>query len=154
LRWETHASPGAGRPQQVINDLIRQYDVFVGVMWKRFGSPSGVADSGTEEEFNIAYARWEQDQTRPLMFFFSQKKVPPALSQEDLDQQSKVFKFKQSLSGKALTWTYKNPANFEAELRKTLCVRMNAIVVQKQVAGVQTRAGAEPRGVPIEEDVQ
>jgi Domain of unknown function (DUF4062) len=154
LRWETHASPGAGRPQQVINDLIKQYDIFVGVMWKRFGSPSGIADSGTEEEFNIAYARWEEDQKRPLMFFFSQKKVPPASSQEDLDQQSKVFKFKQSLSGKALTWTYKNPANFEAELRKTLCVRMNAIVLEKQVAGAPTGERAALRSVPIEEDVQ
>jgi hypothetical protein len=154
LRWETHAAPSAGRPQQVINDLIKQYDIFVGVMWKRFGSPSGIAESGTEEEFNIAYARWEEDNQRPLMFFFSQKKVPPAASQEDLAQQTKLFTFKQSLISKALIWTYKNPANFEAELRKTLCFRMNKIITDKQAAAAPTGPRAAPRSVPVEDDVQ
>jgi hypothetical protein len=153
LRWETHATPGAGRPQQVINDLINQYDIFVGVMWKRFGSPSGVADSGTQEEFDIAFARWQEDNARALMFFFSQKKVPPAVSQEDLDQQSRVFQFKQSLTGKALTWSYKNPANFEAELRKTLSVRMNAIIQARQAAAAPPGAVLAPKSAPSDEDV-
>jgi hypothetical protein len=28
VRWETHVAPGAGRPQQVINDQIARYDTF------------------------------------------------------------------------------------------------------------------------------
>jgi hypothetical protein len=59
VHWETHAVPDAGRPQQVINKQLCDYEVFVGIMWKRFGTPTGEADSGTEEEFRIAYAAWE-----------------------------------------------------------------------------------------------
>jgi len=54
-RWETHAVPGGGRPQAVINDQIPEYDIFIGIMWRRFGTPTGVAGSGTEEEYRIAY---------------------------------------------------------------------------------------------------
>src|SRR5215207_6022546 len=51
VRWETHARPDIGRPQQLILDQIGQVDIFVGIMWRRFGTPTGVASSGTEEEF-------------------------------------------------------------------------------------------------------
>jgi len=54
IRWETHARPAAGRPQAVINQQIDSYDLFVGILWKRFGTPIGLANSGTEEEFRIA----------------------------------------------------------------------------------------------------
>jgi hypothetical protein len=55
VRWETHVAPNAGRPQQVINQQIGSYSIFVGIMWRRFGTPTGLAGSGTEEEFRIAY---------------------------------------------------------------------------------------------------
>lgn len=48
VRWETHCRPGARRPQGVINDLVGPYVIFLGIMWKRFGTPTGEADSGTE----------------------------------------------------------------------------------------------------------
>lgn len=144
LRWETHAAPNAGRPQQVINDLIDAYDIFVGIMWKRFGTPSGVAESGTEEEFQRAYTRWEQNQTLALMFFFSQKKVPPAASREDLEQQTKVLGFKESLAGKALTWNYRNPADFGAQFRKTMAIRMTKIVEDQRAAGARAAARPDP----------
>jgi hypothetical protein len=38
--WITHAWPNIGEDvQDVINREIGDYDVFVGVMWKRFGTP-------------------------------------------------------------------------------------------------------------------
>jgi hypothetical protein len=43
-----------GRPEQLILDQIGQYDLFVGIMWRRFGTPTGVAGSGTEQEFDHA----------------------------------------------------------------------------------------------------
>ena len=41
VRWETHCTPEMGRPQGVINAQIGRYDIFLGIMWKRFGSPTG-----------------------------------------------------------------------------------------------------------------
>ena len=56
VRWETHVSPSLGRdPQDVVNRQIGEYDLFVGILWKRMGTPTAVATSGTEEEFNRAY---------------------------------------------------------------------------------------------------
>src|SRR5687767_2232153 len=52
VRWETHAWPDIGEDaQDVINSQIGEYDVLVGVMWKRFGTPTKRAKSGTGEEF-------------------------------------------------------------------------------------------------------
>jgi len=55
-RWETHAWPDIGQDgQDVINRQIGDFDVLVGVMWKRFGSPTKRSQSGTGEEFERAY---------------------------------------------------------------------------------------------------
>jgi hypothetical protein len=56
VRWETHAFPGIGDdPQDVINEQIPDdYDIFIGIMWCRFGTPTGRAGSGTAEEFQRA----------------------------------------------------------------------------------------------------
>src|SRR4051812_17899451 len=56
--WRTDAVPSAGRPQAVVTQWIGEYHIYVGVMWRRFGTPTGVAGSGTEEEFNLAYDSW------------------------------------------------------------------------------------------------
>ena len=52
VRWETHVYPAIGpEPQRVVNEQIGDYDIFVGILWKRMGTPTATAASGTEEEF-------------------------------------------------------------------------------------------------------
>ena len=91
VRWETHCSPRMGRPQSIINDQVGSYDIFIGIMWKRFGSPTGKSDSGTEEEFRIAYGLWEENNEIPILFYFSQKPYKLA-SAEDVQQCGKVHR--------------------------------------------------------------
>src|ERR1700677_2904796 len=51
LNWKSDARPGLGRPQEIINhDIVDCADIVVGIFWRRFGSPTGAAESGTEEE--------------------------------------------------------------------------------------------------------
>jgi formylglycine-generating enzyme required for sulfatase activity len=57
--WENHTTVGVGRPQKLITEqTLEKYRaslaLVVGIMGQRFGSPTGVAESGTEEEFNWA----------------------------------------------------------------------------------------------------
>lgn len=75
VRWETHAYPAIGADgQDVINTQVgEEYDVFLGIMWKRFGTPTGRAASGTVEEFERALARYRMSGDPQLMFYF--KKV-------------------------------------------------------------------------------
>ena len=62
VRWETHVRPGiAADAQAVVNPQIGPYDLFIGILWNRFGTPTGRAESGTREEFDQAYARWQHD---------------------------------------------------------------------------------------------
>ena len=79
VRWETHAYPGiSDDAQEVINQQIpTDYDLFIGVMWCRYGTPTGRAGSGTVEEFNRAKSRYDQDSTSvQLMIYFKDAPIP------------------------------------------------------------------------------
>lgn len=54
--WET-VQPEFGRPQSLINPRVHECDVFIGILRRRWGSPTGEYSSGFEEEFNIAVGR-------------------------------------------------------------------------------------------------
>jgi hypothetical protein len=119
LDWKTHVTPDMGRPQDVINRQINEYDIFVGVMWKRFGTPTGKAESGTEEEFNIACANWEKFGRPRILFYFSQALFYPKTSEEVM-QLAKVMRFKEKLQQKGLIRDYQSPDEFGDLLREHL----------------------------------
>lgn len=92
-------APDMGRPQQVIFDQLQPatWDVFIGILWHRFGTPPGGKDpqtqkeylSGTEEEFRTAFRLWEQfkkpllDNLQKLLLEYSEKeKGRPVSAQE------------------------------------------------------------------------
>jgi hypothetical protein len=103
LRWETHVTPDVGRTQQVVFDQLdpRDWDIFVGILWMRFGTPTGQVDpdtrevckSGTEEEFKEALRRrktgamgWPK-----IMFYRCVRPIPPP--NIDIGQYSQVQRF-------------------------------------------------------------
>ena len=52
IKWETHSAPGVtlNHPQEIINiDIGDDYDIFIGLMWMKFGTQTDNASSGTEE---------------------------------------------------------------------------------------------------------
>lgn len=54
--WE-YTSAGIGRPQELINEHVRQSDYLLVILWDRWGRPTGGTNnytSGTEEEFRVA----------------------------------------------------------------------------------------------------
>jgi len=97
LKWETHVRPGFGsEPQSVINSQIGDtYDVFIGILWSRFGTPTNEFDSGTEQEFEHALKRFKETGSPEIMIYF--KKKPADLFEVDLDQLAKIRKFQQRL---------------------------------------------------------
>ena len=119
VRWETHVRPQLGKPQAVINAQIGDYDIFVGIMWKRFGTPTEHADSGTEEEFNLAYAQWQRDNKLPVLFYFSQAKYT-LNSVSETQQAAKVLAFKDKLKTKGVIGEYPNASEFPNKLRPHL----------------------------------
>jgi hypothetical protein len=121
ITWED-VSPGTGRPEQVILDQItmNKIDVFVGIMWKKFGSPTGENfESGTEEEFHVAYDEWKNNQSPRVMFYFNvSTQIMPDSSA--LEQYSKVLQFKENLKEKALCKDYDGVNQFADMFRRDL----------------------------------
>jgi hypothetical protein len=128
VRWETHAYPGiADDAQEVINRQIPQdYDLFIGIMWFRYGTPTGRAGSGTVEEFQNAKQRHDADQASvKIMFYF--KDAPLSPSNIDPEQLAKVKEFQKSLGEVgALHWNFKDIQEFEKILRLHLARQVQA----------------------------
>ena len=64
--WEDTVS-SAGRPQEIINRDLERCDVFIGLLWKRWGSaPDNESryESGFEEEFTIATSGYKKIERR------------------------------------------------------------------------------------------
>ena len=117
VNWRSHAIPGAGQdPQAVINATMPdQYDVFVGIMWARFGTPTGRAGSGTEEEFERARSQAGKESAPAILFYFKDEPIPP--SKVDLEQLACVLEFKDRLAKDNLYWDFKNADELAKELR-------------------------------------
>jgi len=120
-KWEKNARPAFGSDgQAVINEqLLNNYDLFIGIMWNKFGTPTPRAGSGTEEEFNHAYEKLQGNNDLDILFYFNNQEV--SASQLDLDQVSKVRSFKEKISELGgLYWSYNGYKEFEIELKKHL----------------------------------
>ena len=122
ISWETHSRPGFGvDAQAVVNrQLPDDYDVFIGIMWHRFGTPTGRAGSGTEEEFNRAFDRFKRmDSTIEIMMYF--KVSNPPLRDLIPAQLSSVTSFKTHVAASGGLYREFDTANdFEHGLRTHL----------------------------------
>jgi hypothetical protein len=117
LRYETHTFPDIGQAQEVINRQIPDdYEIFIGVMWRRCGTPTKTSESGTIEEFQRALVRREKTGRPVIMFYFCEEPVPfPTL--EDLEQLAKVVRFRTELNSKGYTLSYPARAEFRDHVR-------------------------------------
>jgi NB-ARC domain-containing protein len=119
IGWE-NVAPALGEPQLVIDEAIGDYDILIGVMWLRFGTPtSSGAQSGTEHEFNNAYELWKATGKPQIMFYFNDH-PPESLTNFDLEQYQKVRVFKEKLQKLALTKNYQGFSEFEKLVRLDL----------------------------------
>ena len=93
--------PDMGRPEQVILDQLKPtaWDVFIGILWHRFGtSPGGSGPqtqraylSGTEEEFETAYRLWKQNGKPRIMMYRCIRAIPPDALDPDQFKRTKEF---------------------------------------------------------------
>ncbi len=102
LKEWRQVAPDMGRPEDVIlADLrVESWDIFVGILWLRFGMAPGAVDpttgrpfdSGTEEEFSLAYRAWQKFR-RPRILFYRSLRLPPRLLDIDGVQFDRVGRF-------------------------------------------------------------
>ena len=107
LKWETHSAPGISHdgPQGIINyDIDSDYDLFIGLLWTKFGTPTVKAGSGTEEEFLTAYSIFQNDPDSIQILFYFKTSPPKSLDDMKGIQFDKVEKFKRSLKRKGVLY--------------------------------------------------
>jgi len=121
IRWETHAYPSFGEDAQaVINEqILADYDLFIGIMWYKFGTPTGRAGSGTVEEFQRAKERFDRDPSSlQLMVYFKDAPAPIAPCKLDYNQIAKIAEFRSSLEKEGgLYWSFISVEDFERLVR-------------------------------------
>jgi hypothetical protein len=113
--------PNMGRPQQVILDAVGDYDILVGIMKHRFGSPTGKYLSGTEEEFHKAYDSWMNSGRPRILFYFQRGPGPGEL--EYIDEYKHVLEFKKLVEQHGLVREYGEDKSF-VDLFRTHLTRL------------------------------
>ncbi len=160
VRWETHAFPGAGDDAQaVINEqIVDDCDLFVGIMWCRYGTATGRAESGTQEEFLRAKSRYDRDHNSvKLMIYFKDEPIPP--SQLNPTQLTQVMDFRDSLGEEGvLYWKFNDVDEFGKLVRIHLTrqvqawKRRNASTVAAASSGASSTEGSEQQDVELKDD--
>lgn len=105
--WENYATIGVGRPQELITKQTLErfrssLALVIGIMGQRFGSPTGKAESGTEEEFGWALDSHLRDGYPEIKWFFRRVDslvLPPKPEEAALalDQWTRVVAFRERL---------------------------------------------------------
>lgn len=122
LKWEADVRPSIQETdgQSLIFEQIGDtYEIFVGIMNKKFGSPTLKAGSGTEEEFNAAFDRRVNRKDIEVVFYFNDE-PPKSMSDIDTDELVKIYNFKKKLQPHGLYGTYNGSFDFEEKLRKNI----------------------------------
>ena len=139
LRWEKDVYPSVGEyGQQVINQQFEDdYDLFVGIMKNRFGTPTPQAGSGTEEEFNIAYEKFQNGEIGNLFFYFGVSDKPA--NELDLDQFRKVKDFREKIEHDGVVpMQYQGLEDFKKQLKNNLEDYFNKNKPSKRKNRIQT----------------
>lgn len=153
--WED-TLPGIGRPQAIINRDLDGCDLFVGMLWKRWGTPPGTAPytSGFEEEFKRSMKR-NAEEGRPDISLLL-KDLDAASLADPGDHLKKVVAFKKQVFGekKLLAGTFSDVRDFEGKFRR--CIQGYVIALankdkesdsekdQAPIAEVQTALATGP----------
>ncbi|MFE1909444.1 DUF4062 domain-containing protein [Streptomyces gardneri] len=109
--WE-ETQPSYGRPQSSINPLVENCDVFIGLLHRKWGTPTGEYGSGFEEEYERAVIRAKESGGPRIAIYF--KKVPDDLIEDAGPSLSKVLSFKRTLEQQhtALYKQYSSTSDF------------------------------------------
>jgi len=122
LKWEKDVRPTIKDKdgQSIIFDQIGdKFEIFIGIMNKKFGSPTPRAGSGTEEEFNEAYKRLKEKNNVEIIFYFNEE-PPQTMSEINASELLKIEEFRKKLQPKGIYGFYNGVSEFEEKLRKHL----------------------------------
>lgn len=122
VMWEDTLPGRANRCQELINDEdLKECDVFVLLLWKRWGTPTGKYSSGFEEEYEVANSLCNSSDKRRIILYF--RAIPGNVLEAPDDQLKKVLAFRKKVQfeNRVLYKFYDNPLQWKDLLLSHLC---------------------------------
>ena len=98
IGWEDTVA-GYGRPQHLINKDVKRCDLFIGLIWKRWGTrpdDDGHFSSGFHEEFERSIARREKSGCPEIALFL--KDIPDEYLTDPGEDLKRVIDFRQTIT--------------------------------------------------------
>ncbi|MFO0819020.1 MAG: SUMF1/EgtB/PvdO family nonheme iron enzyme [Pirellulales bacterium] len=128
FRWEKNTAPLVGpKPQPAVDAQTPPYDIYLGIMSVRFGTPTDTADSGTEEEFNAALDKWQALGEPWIMFYFNDAPNPKEVRRQ-LAQYTKVCEFRETLEKQGLVAGYEEVEGGDSAFRTKVDLHLRKVV--------------------------
>jgi hypothetical protein len=149
LSGKTHGVPGVGKQsiEDVIIKSMGEFDIFVGIMWKKFGEPikfnGKEYKSATEAEFEYALDRKDLHENIDIMFYFSDRSTRDEVNPE---QSGLVTKFRDSLREKNVYYhSYKSLSKFKIMLIKHLKLKVEELekIEKSIIEGTEEKSGTK-----------
>jgi hypothetical protein len=139
VSWETHVRPGMGSDaQEVVNRQLPEADIVIVIFWKRLGTPTPRAGSGTVEEIQRAIEQWHSKGEIEIQAYFNQSPYSPR--QTELEQLGRLLAFRATIeSAGLLVWEYDGVPDFETKVRQHLTAAMREWPKRSESAA-QTRS--------------
>jgi len=129
IDWQNDVVPlitGEGA-QSVIEKQIEEYDydIYLGILWKRFGDRQSNGLTPTEEEFEKAFKRREETGRPVIKFYFKQDKYYPENTYE-AEQALQVHKFKDKITSLGLYDVFRGKSDFREKAFKSITYIVNS----------------------------
>jgi len=122
IGWE-ETLPGIGRPQALINEELITCDLFIMLLWERWGTESGKYSSGTEEEYNVALEQNEKLKKPDIWLFFKNIVSEP---NHDID---KILEFRRKIEEEKSIFykPFRDISQWRSLLRKLMCAWLDKL---------------------------
>ncbi|HYT75241.1 MAG TPA: hypothetical protein VEL79_10870, partial [Vicinamibacterales bacterium] len=120
--WPNDIRPGVSTDAQ--SEVNRQvgldFEVYVGILGSRFGTPTTRCGSGTEEEFEGTLSRFQKDSTSVrVLFYFKRNAEDPFLL--DIPQLQRVRSFRENLGSRGVLYRdFRDTGEFTKLVREHL----------------------------------
>ena len=113
-KWETNVPAKITNQDQtdIIIEEIGEYDIHIGIMWSRFGSPTNEYESGTEQEFRTAL-NYYKEYKKPLIKFYFSKREFRLETQEEIEQFSQVKNIENEIKNIGIIKHYQTLKNLD-----------------------------------------
>lgn len=122
-------------PQEVVDEQLREAEIFVGVFSKRCGTPVSIKDktynSGSEKEFyTFLENKKDGNYSNKIMVYFNESPLP---SDIDLKQYSKVLEFKENIKPMGIVFPFREIENFHFYVYRHLLLALHSFIKADQI---------------------